>query len=55
MKSYSISEVSAKLDIPESTIRYYEKKDYYHKLSVMKLGGGYFQKIKLRSLESLFI
>ncbi|MGO4273192.1 MerR family transcriptional regulator [Paenibacillus sp. TAF58] len=26
MKYYSISEVSAKLDIPESTIRYYEKK-----------------------------
>nr|WP_261305313.1 MerR family DNA-binding transcriptional regulator [Paenibacillus andongensis] len=29
MKYCSISEASAKLNIPESTIRYYEKKDYY--------------------------
>ncbi|WP_345774065.1 MerR family DNA-binding transcriptional regulator [Paenibacillus sp. H1-7] len=28
MKYYSISEASDKLNIPESTLRYYEKKDY---------------------------
>ncbi|WP_282940933.1 MerR family DNA-binding transcriptional regulator [Paenibacillus sp. RC67] len=30
MKYCSISEASAKFNIPESTLRYYEKKDYYH-------------------------
>lgn len=51
MKYCSISEVSAKFNIPESTLRYYEKKGCCHELSVMKQAGGYFQKSKWRSFK----